>query len=228
MSTQPADKVTLVTGASRGLGAAISARLAADGAAVVITYGASAERAVADIVDKGGRAVAVHADAADTDAARHAVTTAVRAFGRLDRLGGRPRTEPPQRCQRPRRGSHRGNGGRDRQCRVARDGRPPPGPADHPRPGAVAPGVTPQVKSTSPEVSARLGTGLPHPCTGSHSSGRSASVSDCDRSWLRHLDVSRSAERTTATRVRHHADDRRGECASDRIDGPPFPVRRSG
>ena len=82
-------KVALVTGGSRSLGAAIAKRLAADGAAVALTYSASPEKA-ADVVRAieaaGGRALAIRADAADAAAVRAAVAKAVETFDGLDIL----------------------------------------------------------------------------------------------------------------------------------------------
>src|SRR6187402_738176 len=82
-------KVALVTGGSRGIGAAIARRLAHEGAAVVITYAASPAKAaevVHGIEAAGGRAIAVRADSADVEAVRSAVAQTVKAFGRLDVL----------------------------------------------------------------------------------------------------------------------------------------------
>src|SRR5918992_2077224 len=87
---EPLDgKVALVTGGSRGIGAAIARGLAADGADVALTYRHGRERAaevVADIERSGRRGLALEADGADRVAFADAVERTVAALGRLDIL----------------------------------------------------------------------------------------------------------------------------------------------
>ncbi|MBB5441023.1 3-oxoacyl-[acyl-carrier protein] reductase [Pedobacter sp. AK017] len=81
------NKIALVTGGGRGMGANITKRLAAEGAAVVLTYSKSAEqseRIAAEINQAGGRAIAIKADSADPAELTNAVDKTISAFGHID------------------------------------------------------------------------------------------------------------------------------------------------
>jgi 3-oxoacyl-[acyl-carrier protein] reductase len=89
MSERLTGKVAVVTGGSKGIGASIAKHLAAEGAAVVVNYASSkqgADRVVAEITGKGGRAIAVQADVAKQADIGRLFAEAKKAFGRLDIL----------------------------------------------------------------------------------------------------------------------------------------------
>src|SRR6202140_1587953 len=99
MSKKLEGKIALITGGSRGIGAAIAKRLATDGANVAITYsnGADAAASVVKEIERSGRkAIAIKADASDADAVKAAVDKTVATFGRLDVLVNNAGTAIPK------------------------------------------------------------------------------------------------------------------------------------
>jgi 3-oxoacyl-[acyl-carrier protein] reductase len=102
MSTKLEGKAALVTGGSRGIGAAIAKRLAADGANVAITYtkGAEAAALVVKEIERGGRkAIAIQADATDAGAVNAAVQKTVATFGQIDILVNNAGTAIPKKFE---------------------------------------------------------------------------------------------------------------------------------
>src|ERR1700689_5854796 len=82
-------KVAVVTGGSKGIGAAIATALAADGASVVVNYASSkagADAVVANIAKAGGKAVAVRGNVSKPAEAQGIIDAAIKTFGRLDIL----------------------------------------------------------------------------------------------------------------------------------------------
>src|ERR1043166_9342283 len=89
MSNKLQGRVAIVTGASKGIGASIARHLSAEGAAVVVNYASSregAERVVADITSKGGKALAVQANISKETDIRRLFAETKKAFDRLDIL----------------------------------------------------------------------------------------------------------------------------------------------
>ena len=99
MSRKLEGKIALITGGSRGIGAGIAKRLAADGAHVAVTYtrGADAATAVVKEIERaGGKAIAIQADATDAAAVNAAVEKTAATFGQIDILVNNAGTAIPK------------------------------------------------------------------------------------------------------------------------------------
>ncbi len=89
MSDRLQGKVAVITGASKGLGAAIARHFGAEGASVVVNYAtspAAADQVVADVIKSGGQAIAVKANMREPAEVEQLFAEANRAFGRVDVL----------------------------------------------------------------------------------------------------------------------------------------------
>ncbi len=89
MTKRLAGKVALVTGASKGIGAGVALRLADEGAVVIVNYNSSregADRIVAEITRKGGKAIAVHGNLAKPEEIKSVIEASNKAFGAIDIL----------------------------------------------------------------------------------------------------------------------------------------------
>ncbi len=89
MSLKLKDKVAIVTGASKGIGASIAIHLAAEGAAVIVNYSSSkegADRVVAEITKNGGKATAIQANVSHERDIQRLIAETIKTYGRLDIL----------------------------------------------------------------------------------------------------------------------------------------------